>query len=171
MTEANVPDAIVRYELSKKIARITLARPPVNALTFEMVHAVVDSVKRAANDRQARVVMLSSAIAKCFSAGLDLDILIGESGEDIRKLLQELYAGLYDAHMNLANRPSQLSVARRAVVYDDGGFVRRHCRRRECHIRVSGGRRRANTGSPFRALAETYRSSSCIRAPIQWSNL
>jgi enoyl-CoA hydratase len=105
MTEANVPDAIVRYELSKKIARITLARPPVNALTFEMVHAVVDSVKRAANDRQARVVMLSSAIAKCFSAGLDLDILIGESGEDIRKLLLELYAGLYDAQYELG-KPS-----------------------------------------------------------------
>jgi enoyl-CoA hydratase/carnithine racemase len=105
MTEANVPDPIVRYERSKRIARIALARPPVNALTFEMVHAVVACVKQAANDRQAWVVMLSSAISKCFSAGLDLDTLIGKSGKDIRNLLQELYVGLYDAQYELG-KPS-----------------------------------------------------------------
>jgi enoyl-CoA hydratase len=105
MTEANAPHATVHYELSKRVARITLARPPVNALTFEMVRAVVASVKQAATDRQARVVMLSSSIAKCFSAGLDLDTLIGKSGEDMRRLLQELYIGLYDAQHDLG-KPS-----------------------------------------------------------------
>src|SRR5882672_5949497 len=47
MTEAKASDAIVRYELSDKVARITLARPPVNALSLDMIRAVVAAVRRA----------------------------------------------------------------------------------------------------------------------------
>src|SRR3974390_1020102 len=96
---------IVRYELSGNVARITLQRPPVNALSLEMIRAVVAAFRRAADDRMARVVVLSSAIARRFSAGLDLDILLGKSGEQIREFLQELYVGLYDAQYNLG-KPS-----------------------------------------------------------------
>ncbi|SIO67103.1 Enoyl-CoA hydratase/carnithine racemase [Bradyrhizobium erythrophlei] len=96
---------IVRYELSGNVARITLQRPPVNALSLEMIRAVVAAFRRAADDRMARVVVLSSAVARRFSAGLDLDILLGKSGEQIREFLQELYIGLYDAQYNLG-KPS-----------------------------------------------------------------
>ena len=109
MTEAKASDAVVRYELSERVARITLARPPVNALSLEMIRAVVTAVKRAADDREARAVVLLSSIAKRFSAGLDLDILLGKSGGDIRKFLQELYIGLYDAQYNLG-KPSIAAV-------------------------------------------------------------
>ena len=109
MTEAKASDAIVRYELSERVARITLARPPVNAMSLDMIRAVVAAVKRAADDRDARVVVLASAIAKRFSAGLDLDMLLGRSAADIRKILQELYIGLYDAQYNLG-KPSIAAV-------------------------------------------------------------
>jgi enoyl-CoA hydratase/carnithine racemase len=107
--ETNDDDAIVRYELAGNIARITLERPPVNALSLEMIRAVVAAFKRAASDREARAVVLSSALSKRFSAGLDLDILLGKSGEHIREFLQELYIGLYDAQYHLG-KPSIAAV-------------------------------------------------------------
>lgn len=108
MTEASV-DAIVRYEVSEKVARIVLARPPVNALSLGMIRGVVAALNRAAGDREARAVVLSSAVAKRFSAGLDLDILLGKPAEEIREFLQELYIRLYDAQYNLG-KPSIAAV-------------------------------------------------------------
>ena len=102
-------DAIVRYEVAERVARITLARPPVNAMSLDMIRAVVAAVERAAHDPEARVVVLSSAIAKRFSAGLDLDILLGKSTEEIRPFLQALYIGLTDAQYNLG-KPSIAAV-------------------------------------------------------------
>jgi enoyl-CoA hydratase/carnithine racemase len=109
VTETSDAGDIVRYELVGHIARITLERPPVNALSLEMIRAVVAAFRRAASDRDARAVVLSSALAKRFSAGLDLDILIGTSGEQIRAFLQELYIGLFDAQYDLG-KPSIAAV-------------------------------------------------------------
>lgn len=104
-----MPEPIVRYEVTDTIARISLNRPPVNALSLELIRAVVAAFKQAADDRTARAVVLSSAIARRFSAGLDLDILLGKPGEEIRKFLQELYINLYDAQYNLG-KPSIATV-------------------------------------------------------------
>ena len=100
---------IVRYEIVDGIARITLDRAPVNALSLDMIDAVVAAFKEAAANRAARAVVLSSAIAKRFSAGLDLDILLGKPAEDIRKFVQKLYVELYDAQYNLG-KPSIAAV-------------------------------------------------------------
>jgi enoyl-CoA hydratase/carnithine racemase len=100
---------IVRYEVVDGIARITLDRAPVNALSLDMIDAVVAAFKEAAANRAARAVVLSSAIAKRFSAGLDLDILLGKPAEDIRKFVQKLYVELYDAQYNLG-KPSIAAV-------------------------------------------------------------
>jgi enoyl-CoA hydratase len=97
--------AIVRYDLVDGIVRITLDRAPVNALSLDMIDAVVAAFRRAAADQAARAVILSSAIAKRFSAGLDLDILLGKPAEEIRKFVQKLYIDLYDAQYNLG-KPS-----------------------------------------------------------------
>jgi len=102
-------DEIVRYEVSERVARIVLARPPVNALSLEMIRAVVAAIDRAADDSQARVVVVSSAVAKRFSAGLDLDILLGKRTEEVREFLQALYINLYDAQYNLG-KPSIAAV-------------------------------------------------------------
>lgn len=95
----------VRYEVADGIARIVLDRPPVNALSLEFIRQIVATFRRAAADEKARVVLLTSAIARRFSAGLDLDILIGKPIEEIRPFLEALYVDLYDAQYNLG-KPS-----------------------------------------------------------------
>jgi enoyl-CoA hydratase/carnithine racemase len=50
MAEAKASDVVVRYELSERVARITLARPPVNALSLEMIRAVVTAVQQTGDD-------------------------------------------------------------------------------------------------------------------------
>ncbi|WP_441252645.1 enoyl-CoA hydratase-related protein [Tardiphaga sp. 71_E8_N1_1] len=60
---------VVRYEVTDKVAHISLDRPPVNALSLDLIRAVVAAFKRAADDDAARAVVLSSAIARRFSAG------------------------------------------------------------------------------------------------------
>ena len=104
-----MPQAMVRYDVSDGVARIMLDRPPVNALSLETVRAVVAAFRRASDDPSARSVVLSSALARRFSAGLDLQILLGKSGETVREFLQELYVGLHDAQYSLG-KPSIAAV-------------------------------------------------------------
>ncbi len=99
----------VRYDVVDHIARITLDRPPVNALNLETIRAVVAALRRASTDTTARAVVLSSAVARRFSAGLDLDILLGKSGAEVRLFLRELYTELYDAQYTLG-KPSIAAV-------------------------------------------------------------
>lgn len=102
-------EQIVHYDVANRIARISLNRPPVNALSLDLIRGVVAAFKRAADDDTARAVVLSSTIARRFSAGLDLDILLGKPGEEIRRFLQELYINLYDAQYSLG-KPSIAAV-------------------------------------------------------------
>ncbi|WP_458757613.1 enoyl-CoA hydratase/isomerase family protein [Afipia sp. TerB] len=110
MTQPDRPKEAVRYEVAGRIARITLDRPPVNALSLDMIRGVVAAFRRAAADRDARVVVLTSALASRFSAGLDLDILLGQPGGRIREFLEELYINLFDAQYHLG-KPSIAVVA------------------------------------------------------------
>ena len=65
-------DGTVRYEVSNGIARITLNRPPVNALDLDMVRSVVSAFETAGKDDKVRAVVLASAVPNRFCAGLDL---------------------------------------------------------------------------------------------------
>jgi enoyl-CoA hydratase len=98
-------DPGVSYAVTNGIARITLNRPPVNALSLDTVRAVVAAFKQAAADNEARAVVLTSAVAGRFCAGLDLAVLLGKSSEQIREFLQALYVDLHDAQYNLG-KPS-----------------------------------------------------------------
>jgi enoyl-CoA hydratase len=102
-------DPGVSYEVAGKIARITLSRPPVNALSLETVRAIVAALRRAAADTEARAVVLTSAVPRRFCAGLDLVLLLGKSSEQIREVLQALYVDLHDAQYNLG-KPSIAAV-------------------------------------------------------------
>ena len=108
-------DNPVVYERVDNIARITLRRPPVNALSLEVIRAVVAAFRRAADDPDARVVVLASAIPNRFSAGLDLDILLGKPGAEIREFLQALYIDLTTPSMGSESHRSPRSEARRAA--------------------------------------------------------
>jgi enoyl-CoA hydratase/carnithine racemase len=102
-------DKTVFYEVSGGVARIVLNRPAVNALNLEMVRDVVAAFEAAGKDAGIRVVVLSSALSKAFSAGLDLHTLLGKSERKFRTLLQELYVRLHDAQYNLG-KPSIAAV-------------------------------------------------------------
>src|SRR5262245_16957705 len=102
-------DKTVVYEVSNGVARIILNRPTVNALNLEMIKGVVAAFEIAGKDEGIRAIILTSAISKAFSAGLDLNILLGKSQEKIRGLLQELYVRLYDTQYNLG-KPSIAAV-------------------------------------------------------------
>jgi len=105
----SMSDPGVSYTVTDRIARITLNRPPVNALSLDTVRAIVSAFRRAAADREARAVVLTSAVPGRFCAGLDLSALLGKSSEQVREFLQALYVELHDAQYNLG-KPSIAAV-------------------------------------------------------------
>jgi len=97
------------YEVSDRIAEISLARLPVNALSLSLLEQLIAAFERAAADEKVRAVVLRSAIPRRFSAGLDLGMLFGKSETELRRLLDKLYVGLADAQYNLG-KPSIAAV-------------------------------------------------------------
>jgi enoyl-CoA hydratase/carnithine racemase len=74
--------AEVLYEVSQRIATITLNRPDrLNAYTAAMGQALREAMRRAADDAEVRVIVLTGA-GRGFCAGADMDGLgeIGASG-------------------------------------------------------------------------------------------
>jgi len=102
-------DANLRYDVSDRIAEISLERPPVNALSLSLLEQLIEAFGRAAADENVRAVVLTSAVPRRFSAGLDLDMLLGKSGTDVRRFLDKLYVELADVQYNLG-KPSIAAV-------------------------------------------------------------
>lgn len=66
---------LVKYEIKERVAYITLNRPEKrNALNAEMVTALKEAFARAADDAEAKVVVLAAA-GDAFCAGADLAFL------------------------------------------------------------------------------------------------
>jgi enoyl-CoA hydratase/carnithine racemase len=99
----------VRYAVAERVAHIVLDRPPVNALRLDMIRAVIAALRQAAADDEARAVVLSSAVARHFCAGLDLAVLLGNSREEVHAFLQALYIDLHECQFNLG-KPSVAAV-------------------------------------------------------------
>jgi enoyl-CoA hydratase len=101
--------ANLRYEVANRIAEISLDRPPVNALNLALLAALIEALRRAAADENVGAVVLASALPRRFSAGLDLDLLRGRSGAEVRRFLDKLYVELSDVQYNLG-KPSIAAV-------------------------------------------------------------
>src|SRR6202023_704036 len=99
-----MPDT-VRYAVAKRVAHFVLDRPPVNALSLDMIRAVIAALRRAAADDEARPVVLSSAVARHFCAGLDLAVLLGKSRDQVFEFVHALYVELHESQCNLG-KPS-----------------------------------------------------------------
>jgi enoyl-CoA hydratase len=97
------------YAVSERIAEISLKRPPVNALSLALLEAIIAALRRAAADDGVRAVILTSAVPGRFSAGLDLDLILGKSGQEVRRFLDRLYVELADVQFNLG-KPSIAAV-------------------------------------------------------------
>jgi len=84
----------VTLDINDGIARVTIARPPLNILDVETVRYLNNRLRRA-DDRAVRVVVLASALPAAFSAGVDvrdhrvdrLDTMLSEVYENARLLL------------------------------------------------------------------------------------
>jgi Delta3-Delta2-enoyl-CoA isomerase len=72
------------------VRELRLNRPPVNALTTELLSQLREAVERAPKEG-ARAIVISGA-SGMFSAGLDVRLLIGLDREGITRLWHELYA-------------------------------------------------------------------------------
>jgi Delta3-Delta2-enoyl-CoA isomerase len=75
-----------------EVRELRLNRPPVNALTSELLSGLQQAIAQAASDG-ARAVILSGSPGR-FSAGLDVPLLLTLDEAGISKLWRELYATL-----------------------------------------------------------------------------
>src|SRR5262245_2311239 len=95
------------YAVSEQVAEIRLNRPPVNALSLPLLEALIAALRRAAAADAVRAVILSSAVPRRVSAGLDLDLILGKSGQEVRRFLDKLYVELADVQFD----PGKPSIA------------------------------------------------------------
>jgi enoyl-CoA hydratase len=61
----------IELSVSEHIGTIVLARPPVNALSLEMVRELIESLSAMDSNPDVRAVVLTGR-GRCFSAGIDL---------------------------------------------------------------------------------------------------
>src|SRR5512139_2987604 len=151
-------DKTVDCEVSNGVARIILNRPTVNALTLEMIQGVVAAIEIAGDDDGIRAIVLTSAVSKAFSAGLDLNILLGKSEEKVRELLQELYVRLYDTQYNLG-KPSIAAVGGAAR---GGGMTMAI----SCDVILAG-----QSATFGHSPSSHRRSPPCFRVVVFWAEL
>src|SRR5215213_8570402 len=91
---------LVGYSVSGNIAEIMLDRPPVNALSMDLIDALLAALSKARDDEAVRAVIVASA-QKVFCAGLDLDIIRGKPGIETKKFLEKLYFALNDTQYRM----------------------------------------------------------------------
>ncbi len=87
---------IVEYAVRERVAEITMRREPVNAINMALTRAVNAAYRRAKDDPEVRAIILTSGCERAFSAGMDLEMIRGGSGMDLRRFLEELYFTMHD---------------------------------------------------------------------------
>lgn len=92
MTELSIVD----YEVRDRVAEITMRREPVNAINMQLTREINAAYRRAKEDPEVRAIILTSGCEKAFSAGMDLAMIRGGSGMDLRRFLEELYFTMHD---------------------------------------------------------------------------
>lgn len=96
MTFANLD-----YTVRDRVAEITLRRAPVNALNHALVEDINNAYRQAKADPGVRAVILTSAFDNAFSAGMDLAMIRGGTGLDLRRFLEKLYFEMHDLQYRL----------------------------------------------------------------------
>jgi enoyl-CoA hydratase len=88
---------LVEYRVAGGVAEIVMNRAPVNAINLELARAVIDAYKRAKDDKDARAVILTSALPEVFSAGLDLKLALDFDGAALRGFIEVFYYEMHEA--------------------------------------------------------------------------
>jgi len=87
---------LIDYQVNENVAEITMRREPVNAINMQLTREVNAAYRLAKDDREVRAIILTSGCDKAFSAGMDLEMIRGGSGLDLRAFLEELYFTMHD---------------------------------------------------------------------------
>ena len=89
------------YAVRDRVAEITMRRAPVNAINHALIDDINNAYRKAKADPGVRAVVLTSAFERAFSAGMDLAMIRGERGLDLRRFLQKLYFEMHDLQYRL----------------------------------------------------------------------
>ncbi len=92
----------IRYTVVERVAEITMARAPVNAIDHRLAEEINHAYRLAGADDGVRAVILTSAFERAFSAGMDLAMMEGGSGLKVRAFLEELYMTMHDLQYRMA---------------------------------------------------------------------
>jgi len=87
---------LIDYQVNDNVAEITMRREPVNAINMQLTREVNAAYRLAKDDGDVRAIILTSGCDKAFSAGMDLEMIRGGSGLDLRAFLEELYFTMHD---------------------------------------------------------------------------
>lgn len=91
----------IDYAVRARVAEITMRRAPVNAIDHGLIEDINDAYRRAKADPEVRAVILTSAFDRSFSAGMDLAMIRGKRGLDLRRYLEKLYFEMHDLQYRL----------------------------------------------------------------------
>jgi enoyl-CoA hydratase/carnithine racemase len=95
---------LVRYAVRDSVAEIVLDRGPVNALSIALIDQLLNALRTAGSDPAVRAIIIHSA-HRVFCAGLDLDIVRGKQGVEVKAFVEKLYFELNDVQYRLG-KPS-----------------------------------------------------------------
>ena len=104
---------LISYDVQRRVALITMRRPPVNAVNYAFIDAIHAAWRRADRDPGVRAIVLTSAFDKAFSAGMDLDMIAGKGGAGLRAFLEKFYLETLDIQYRLT-KPTIAAVNGRA---------------------------------------------------------
>jgi enoyl-CoA hydratase/carnithine racemase len=93
---------LLSYEVIERVAVLTMRRPPVNAVNHALIDAIHASYRRADKDASVRAIVLASAYDKAFSAGMDLDMVVGADSLVVRAFLNKFYLETLDIQYYLS---------------------------------------------------------------------
>ncbi len=91
-----MPFQLIDYSVQNRTAEITMRRAPVNAIDHALIEEINAAYRQAKADPGVRAIVLTSAFERAFSAGMDLAMIRGKRGLDLRRYLQKLYMEMHD---------------------------------------------------------------------------
>lgn len=92
----------VDYSVVDRVAELTMKRAPVNAIDHDLIEDLNAAYRKANADSGVRAIILTSAFDAAFSAGMDLAMIQGKKGLDLRRFLEKLYFEMHDLHYRMA---------------------------------------------------------------------
>lgn len=115
--------SFVRTTTVRHVGWIDFHRPPVNAFNHQMVDETHDAIATALADSDVRVIVLGSALDGYFSAGADLKVFKGMTGEGMRRWALRTH----DIVRLMRTSPKPLLAAIRGTAVGGGLEMTLHC--------------------------------------------